>query len=144
MTEEPIEYVYKRIKKDLGDRSKGKTKQSFKDECDINLIMKKHENGGESQHINKALETYGDFTKSGDFTSAHLAVKRAEEGFAALPAHVRDAMGNDPRNFLAKCEDPEYLDNFTKMGVYDPHAAPELPVMPETPKKEMPDDDPAV
>lgn len=85
MERDPLELVY--------------TKQSMKNECDINKIMEKYRNGGEIQHVNRAQAQYGDFSSGVDFTRAYTAIAKAEGAFAELPAHIRDLFGNDPEVF---------------------------------------------
>lgn len=113
-----------RVKHDAGPVADYPTQQSAKDECDINKIMERHRNGGELQHINKALAQYGDFSSGLDFTQAYTAIAKAEAAFAALPAYARDYMGNDPEVFLYKCAEPDFLALMEKEGLYDPEAGP--------------------
>ena len=45
-------------------------KQSFKDACDINLIMKRHAKTGVLDHLNVNPGTYGDFANADDYLTA--------------------------------------------------------------------------
>ncbi len=134
----------------LGDRTRQimpydqdeqvRVKQSQKDECDINKIMERYRNGGELQHINKVLGQYGDFSSGQDFSDACLHVAKAEAAFAELPAYARAAMGNDPKEFLHRMEDPEQLKKWEQLALYDPDAGPI--VEPEPPKPAEPEPSP--
>lgn len=120
-------------------------KESQRDETDINRIMARFKNGGELQHINKAMGQYGDFSSGEDFTAAYTAVAKAEAAFARLPAYARDMMGNDPEVFLHRCSDPEYLKKFERLELYDPEAGPIVeepkspPVLEQQPAAGVPD-----
>lgn len=86
--------------------------------------MEKYRNGGELQHINKAMAQFGDFSSAIDFSQALTSVAKAEAAFAALPAYARDMMGNDPEAFLYKMENPEFAKRFVALGLLDPEAGP--------------------
>lgn len=100
------------------------TKQSERDACDINKLMERYRNGGEIQHINKALAQYGDFSSGLSYSEAYTAIAKSENAFAELPAYIRDKMGNDPEVFLHKMEDPAFQLEMSKLGVFDLEAGP--------------------
>ena len=52
----------------IGGRSL--TKQSFREQCDINAIIARWQDTGMLEHINKENPRYGDFSTSTDFRSA--------------------------------------------------------------------------
>lgn len=101
---------------------RSRTKQSEAAACDINNIMLKYRNGGELQHINKALAHFGDFSTGQDFTDAYTSIAQAEHAFAELPAHIRDEFGNNPEAFLYKMQDADFVKRLEEMGAYDPEA----------------------
>lgn len=77
------------------------TKQSFKDECDVNNIMKKFERDGLLDHVSRVEGQYTDFSDApGDFHEAMNAVRKAQEMFESVPASIRAEFGNDPGAFL--------------------------------------------
>ena len=81
------------------------THQSFQDECDINLIMKKFETGALLEHVNRFQGRYGDFTETPqDFAAAMQQVMDAKAMFMTLPAKLRKQFDNDPGEFV------EFLD----------------------------------
>ena len=83
-----------RVRTPVGTRSR--TKQSFMDQTDINLIMKKFGRTGVLEHTTHKEPQYGDFTMSVDLQEAIELVKTAQEKFMGLPAEVRFAAGNSP------------------------------------------------
>lgn len=88
------------------DASKdGRTHQSMKQECDINQIMERHRVTGMVTHVNNGQPRYGDFSNLGDYQEALYTMKRAEEAFMTLDAHVRRKFSNDPQELI------DFLDN---------------------------------
>lgn len=99
---------------DTGDVSR--TKQEFKDECDINRIMAKYVQTGVLPG-NVAVGRYGDFSAVGSYQEALATVFAADAQFQALPAEVRDEFGNSPARFLAAVADPSQKARFQKLGL---------------------------
>lgn len=73
--------------------------QQFRTECDVNTIVRRFGMVG-SEALVGPQGVYGDFTGISDYESAVEAVNRAQAGFMALPAVVRERFGNDPARFL--------------------------------------------
>lgn len=82
------------------------TKQSFKEECDINNILKRWRKTGELTHLATRQPSYGDFTNADDYLSATLKVHAAQADFDSLSARIRERMKNDPAELLAFLADP--------------------------------------
>lgn len=74
--------------------------QQFKDECDVNTIVRRFGLTGEIP-LTRMEGVYGDFSEVTDFDSALEAVTRAQESFMSVPAEVRERFGNDPGRLLA-------------------------------------------
>lgn len=86
----------------------GLTKQSFKDQCDINKMLTKAQQTGSISHLNKYPEaTYGEFDGEFDLLTAHRRIEKAGEIFAELPSEVRSEFGNDPLKFVTFAGSPE-------------------------------------
>lgn len=117
-------------------RGASRAKQSFKDECDINNIMKKFEKTGVIEHVKQHGAKYGNFLASPqDYHSALNQVVQADRMFMSLPAKVRQAFDNDPGQLLAAVDaarngDADQLDRLTRLGLAKP-AEPAKPA--ETP-----------
>jgi len=106
------------ITRDLhGNRIPSRTKQSHRDECDINVIMKKFESTGQLPDMIKEMPQYGDFADAPDYLEALNTVQHAQNQFAALSATVRDRFANSPENFLAFASDPRNLKEMEKLGL---------------------------
>lgn len=97
---------YKVAKSFEGEESR--TKQSFKDECDINNLMARYEKTGQLPALAAAQPQYGDFADVPTFMEACQIVQKAEEQFAALPAEVRAECANNPAIFLQAIQDPAW------------------------------------
>lgn len=79
----------------------GRTKQSFKDQCDINKILKKAQVKGGLAHVQKYPEAvYGEFDPSLDLFTARERIAKAEQIFMELPAEVRSEFRNDALEFV--------------------------------------------
>ncbi|QKI28929.1 VP3 [Kummerowia striata gokushovirus] len=90
------------------DPSEKRTKDSFKDETDINKIMAKYLATGQLPHLARQDPRYGDFSDVGTYQEAMDVVLLAREQFDALPAAVRAECLNDPMIFLDKVQDEDW------------------------------------
>ena len=95
----------------------GRTKQYFKEECDINTILKKYATTGVLPEMIKQNGVYGDFSQATDYQESLNQVMMANEQFAALPAAVRERFANDPVKFLEFAEDPKNGKEMVGMGL---------------------------
>lgn len=115
----------------------GRTKQSFKDECDINIIMKRFAVTGELGHISQAQPLWGEIPEV-DFQGAMAVVVDARERFQSLPAEVRDRFLNDPARLLAFIQDPANKEEGVKLGLFrkaEPAPVPTPSPAPQEPPK---------
>lgn len=94
------------------------TQQQFKDECDINNIMRRYTATGVLTHLNSRQPEYGDFSNPVDFQNALNTVLEGEAMFAELPAHLRDRFGNDPQQLLEFIADPKNVEEAIKLGLF--------------------------
>lgn len=95
----------------------GRTKQQFKDECDINNIMKKYERNLMLDHVNRYGGQYADVTGDVDYQTALNTIISAEEAFFSIPAKIRARFENDPQRFLEFVSDPSNREEMGKMGL---------------------------
>lgn len=95
----------------------GATKQSFKDECDINRIMARYQvTGVLPEQLMPGNAQYVDVTGI-EYQSAMLKVADAQSLFERLPAEVRLRFKNDPSEFLTFAENPANQADMVKMGL---------------------------
>lgn len=110
------------------------TKQSFKEECDINTIVRRFGLTGEMP-VNVRMPSYGDFTGVWDYRSAMDALIQARDSFEAMPAEVRRRFNDDPAEFVDFCSNKDNLDEARKLGLVVPaavQAAADLAVPPKS------------
>jgi len=92
--------------------------QQFKDECDINNILRQFNVTGLLPEA-PLSPRYGDFTGIVDYHTAMNAVIAAEDGFMALPAHLRARFENDPENLINFLDDSANKEEAIKLGLID-------------------------
>ncbi len=110
----------------LDFKEKSRAKQSFKDECDINNIMKKYEKTGLVAHTARYQGRYEDVTTAVDLHTAMDICASAEEAFMSLPASIRKRFENDAGKFLDFVQDPENLEEVRSMGLGRPPEKPSV------------------
>lgn len=103
--------------------------QHFKDEADINEIVRRFGLTGEMP-ANPHLPVSGDFTAVTDYQTALNAVMAAQEGFMALPPDLRSRFYNDPQKLLVFLEDPSNHAEAVRLGLVNPPPAPPAPAAP--------------
>jgi len=99
-----------------------RTQQSFRDDCDINNILRKFNVTGQLP-LNGVQPQYGDFSGVTDYQSALNAVMAAQDSFLALPAKVRSRFDNDPALFVEFASDEANKEEMKAMGLLSPQAA---------------------
>ncbi len=98
----------------------GRTKQSMKDECDINLILARHEKTGLLTPVDTRPAMFVDVSGVGDYREAIENVRNAEDLFMQLPSKVRAKFDNDPAEFLDFCSSSENEEEMRDMGLLPP------------------------
>lgn len=103
-----------------------RTQQQFKDECDINNIIKKYTQTGEITHLARSKGVYADVSEITDYNDAVLKVMKADAAFMTLDASIRARFSNDPAQFLAFMQDPKNYDEGVKLGLFNRKSDAEL------------------
>lgn len=108
------------------DPLEGKTLQQFRDECDVNLIVKRY---GDPRLFEEAMKAqnaianitnppkYGDFSELPDLQQAMQAVKEAEAMFMSLPSDVRSRFDNDPVKLAEFVQHEKNIPEAIKLGI---------------------------
>jgi len=73
-----------------------KTDPSWKQDCDVNHIMKRFKKTGQISHLATRQGVYTDVSEIPDLLGAVTQVQKANEAFSLLPAHVRKRFNNNP------------------------------------------------
>ncbi len=106
--------------------------QHFKDECDINNILRQFNITGLLPE-NTLSPQYGDFTGVQDYHSALNQVIAAEDEFMALPATLRARFNNDPAKLIEFLNNPENKNEAVSLGLINNPA--EMPQVVELPQE---------
>ncbi len=91
----------------------GRTKQCYKDECDIDKIMTRFSVTGTISHLTKYEGVYADFSEF-DFHTQSTMLARGGEIFAALPAELRKEFSQSPARFFKYVNDPANAEDLRK------------------------------
>lgn len=97
----------------------GRTRQSEKDACDVNLIVATHRRGGVSTHVIDRVANYG-FVPALSFRECMDQVRAAEQTFQALPAATRDFFHNDPARFVDYVANKDDRAKLVELGLIIP------------------------
>jgi phage internal scaffolding protein len=106
--------------------------QHFKDECDINTILRQFNVTGLLPESPLSPRS-GDFTGIGDYHTALNQVIAAEDEFMSLPANIRARFGNDPAQLIEFLDKNENLDEAISLGLVEkrPEVMPQVPELPQ-------------
>lgn len=108
---------------------KSRTRQEFKDECNINVIMKRYEKTGVISHVSNRQPRYVDFGDGvPDFHTAMNMMVDAEAAFMSLPASVRKRFENDPASFVEYASDVKNIEQLREWGLAAPEKVPDAPM----------------
>lgn len=98
--------------------SPSRTQQQFKEECDVNNILRNYVNTGVLTHTSDILPEFGDFTQvPEDYGEALALIARSEEQFGMLPSEVRERFDNKPVNLVKFLQDEKNRDEAIKLGL---------------------------
>ncbi|AXH75169.1 MAG: internal scaffolding protein [Microviridae sp.] len=105
----------------------GMTKQSFKDECDVNRIIARFQATGELPNINNLPPQYLDVTAV-DFQEHQNFIAGAFSLFHELPAKIRDKFENNPGAFFDFCSQDKNRPELAEMGLLRADLPPVVPL----------------
>lgn len=117
------------------------TKQEFKDECDINILMSKYQATGQMPVINQTAPQYLDVSGI-DYQDSMQFIAGAQTLFNELPSSVRSRFQNDPAQFLDFTSNENNRLEMAEMGLLKPQNQWAIPLPQSTPKTAQ-NDDPA-
>ncbi len=115
-------------------------KQSFREQCDINHILKAFTRTGVLTHLNPHSPTYA-YAGSASYQDGMQIVANANSMFEQLPAKIRKEFDNDPANFLAYVEDPENETELQKMGLFSDSLKSDITPLPKKSEATIPEGD---
>ncbi len=97
----------------------GKTDQSYKKMCDINVIIANASKTGLLSHEKQSLGQYIDNTEIPSLLDAQNLLITAKNSFMALPSQIRKLMDHDPTKLVDFINDPENKDILLKHGILE-------------------------
>lgn len=109
-----------------------RTKQAFKEECDINTIISRFLKTGVMNFANKNEPRYADVTGI-EFQDAMQKVAAAQSLFNELPAALRNRFENEPAKFLTFVQDEKNREEAVALGLLKPAGASTAPEATPTP-----------
>lgn len=112
------------------------TQQHFKDECDINVIIARHDTTGlwcKPGDLAKVRQPiFDDFSVLPDFMDAQNFLNEAGDLFNALPSGIRRRFDNNPAELLEFLADPANASEAVALGLVsapsEPVAEPASPI----------------
>lgn len=88
--------------------------QSWRDECDINILMAKFTNGDKTALMQRVGE-YLDLSLIPDnFNDMLNMTTKAKDVFNSLPVEIKEVFGNNVNNFLANSQTKEFAEILSK------------------------------
>lgn len=112
-----VEKIGERVRIKSINQEPSLTQQQFKDQCDINNIIKRYRLTGEITHVSKKKGHYGDYSEVPDYQTAMEIVIKADTAFNELPASLRKRFGNSPAELLSFISDPANQEEAAKLGL---------------------------
>lgn len=130
----------KRVRVQKSFNTPSLTRQSDKDACNINTIMRQYEKTGVIDHLNQNKGDYGNFIGFKDYHSSLNQILAADEMFQTIPAQIRGLFDNDAGKFLHFAQNPENHSEMVKLGLAtqrasEPAVAPTPPEATKTTKE---------
>ena len=101
------------------------TQQQFKEQCDINNIIKNYHQTGELP-LSKKVGQFLDVSNVQDYQTSLQTVFEAQQAFDALPSKIRSRFENDPNQLIAFIEDDANHEEALKLGLLSPTATSKL------------------
>lgn len=98
----------------------GRTKQEFKDECDLNVLMKRYEKTGVLPNGRMSQPRYVDAFDLPSYQESLQIMADAERAFMSLPARVRAEFENDAEKFVAFAQDEANVEKLREWGLAKP------------------------
>lgn len=89
-----------------GEWGESRTKQAFKDQCDINKILKKAQRAGSLSHLVKHGAHYGDFSDVPDLLTANARIQAGQSIYDELPSELKREFP-DMYSFFEYVNNPE-------------------------------------
>ena len=98
--------------------SPSRTQQQFKEECDVNNILRNYVNTGVLTHTSDREPVFGDFSElPADYGEALALIEKSREQFNELPSEVREKFDSNPLNLVQWLQDEKNKDEAIRLGL---------------------------
>jgi phage internal scaffolding protein len=118
MTKKLVRNQFDRIRVKTEIKGKSRTQQQFKNECDINNVVKAFAKNGVVHHLNQSEPNYG-YVDSRTYHECLNVVRDAHEMFNELPAEVRRKFDDNPMLFMDFVHDDANGQELYDLGLLD-------------------------
>lgn len=113
--------------------------QQFKEDVEINNIVRKYQQTGQWTHLAKTQGVYADLSNPKTYHEAMQVVLEADQAFSLLPSNLRTRFQNDPSQLLSFLSDPNNRDEAIQLGLLNsPPSTPQTSQTPSTPQTKTP------
>lgn len=93
------------------------TDQSFKKDCDVNLILAKYRKTSAITHLAKVQGQFADVSDLPTMLESHERLQTAQDSFMDLPAYIRDKFDNDLMKMVDFLNDPKNAEEAIELGL---------------------------
>lgn len=93
------------------------TQQQFKDECDIDNLVRRATQTGDYSAFQATAGDYVDTSDIGDYKNALDFINGVNEEFYELPSNVRFRFDNDPSKYIDFMSDSDNFAEAAKLGI---------------------------
>lgn len=94
-----------------------KTDQQWKEDCDVNNIIRKFLKTGQINHLNHKQGSYADVSEIPDLLEATMQIQQASDLFSDLPSQVRKRFNNSPLDMIDFLKNPENFEEAQELGL---------------------------
>lgn len=119
MKPKPRNQYSKRLKTSIKFKQPSRTKQAFKEQCDINTIMTRFATTGILPETNSAPPVYGD-APSQTFHESMNAIHEAKNDFYDLPNETREKFDFNPHKYIDFITNNPDASQLADMGLLSP------------------------
>lgn len=96
---------------------KSMTKQSFRDQVNINKILARHRKTGMLDHVNGKTPFYGDVSGLVSYQDSLNVIQQANDLFSGMSSDVRARFKNDPIEMIKFFQDEKNIEEAIKLGM---------------------------
>lgn len=107
------------VEKDETGMPVSETQQQFKDDCDVNKILKAYNVTSMNQLPPPSKGVFGDFSEIPSYQEMLHTVQASQEAFASLPSQMRLRFNNDPQELLSFLQDPRNTHEAVSLGLME-------------------------